>query len=56
MIPCPAATPATGESETGLYHFDRFGNLELLFRQEGISAVYPIPLRSAPGRRCAAAP
>ena len=32
------------DSETGLYYFDRFGNLELLFRQEGISAVYPIPL------------
>ena len=32
------------ESETGLYYFDRFGNLELLFRQPGISAAYPIPL------------
>lgn len=32
------------DSETGLYYFDRFGNLELLFRREGISAVYPIPL------------
>ena len=30
--------------ETGLYYFDRFGNLELLFRRKGISAVYPIPL------------
>jgi hypothetical protein len=37
-------------SETGIYYFDRFGNLELLFRKEGISAVYPIPLahRSKP--------
>jgi len=32
------------ETETGLYYFDRFGNLELLFRQPGISAAYPIPL------------
>jgi hypothetical protein len=32
------------DSETGLYYFDRFGNLELLFRKAGISAVYPIPL------------
>jgi hypothetical protein len=32
------------DSETGLYYFDRFGNLELLYRKEGISAVYPIPL------------
>ncbi len=37
----------TGEyrdTETGLYYLDCFGNLELLFRREGISAVYPIPL------------
>ncbi len=32
------------ETETGLYYFDRFGNLELLYRRPGISAVYPIPL------------
>ncbi len=31
-------------TETGLYYFDRFGNLELLYRNDGISAVYPIPL------------
>ncbi len=36
------------ESETGLYYFDRFGNLELLFRRKGISAVYPIPLAARP--------
>jgi hypothetical protein len=36
------------DSETGLYYFDRFGNLELLFRREGISAVYPIPLVPRP--------
>ena len=35
------------DSETGLYYFDRFGNLELLFRREGISAVYPMPLERA---------
>jgi len=37
----------TGEyrnTETGIYYLDAFGNLELLYRQEGISAVYPIPL------------
>jgi hypothetical protein len=41
----------TGEyrnTETGLYYFDRFGNLELLFRRAGISAVYPIPLAPRP--------
>jgi hypothetical protein len=36
------------DSETGLYYVDRFGNLELLFRRPGISAVYPIPLASRP--------
>lgn len=41
----------TGEhrdTETGIYYFDIFGNLELLFRREGISAVYPVPLAARP--------
>jgi hypothetical protein len=41
----------TGEyqdTQTGLYYFDRFGNLELLFRRRGISAVYPIPMAPRP--------
>ena len=41
----------TGEyrdTQTGLYYYDRFGNLELLYRGEGISAVYPIPLAPRP--------
>ncbi len=33
------------DTETGLYYFDRFGNMELLYREKGISAMYPIPLR-----------
>ncbi len=36
------------DTETGLYYFDRFGNLELLYRKKGISAVYPIPLAPRP--------
>lgn len=32
------------DTETGLYLLDRFGNLELLYRNPGISAMYPIPL------------
>jgi hypothetical protein len=36
------------DSETGLYYYDRFGNLELLYRREGISSVYPIPLIPRP--------
>ncbi len=45
----------TGEyrdTETGIYYFDAFGNLELLYRQSGISAVYPIPLTGRPAPRC----
>ena len=31
-------------TRTGLYYFDRLGNLELLYRDEAISSMYPIPL------------
>ena len=34
---------------TGLYYFDRFGNLELLYRDPEFACMYPIPL--APRRR-----
>jgi hypothetical protein len=34
----------TETSRTGLYYFDRFGNLELLYRDPSISSMYPIPL------------
>lgn len=33
---------------TGLYYFDRFGNLELLYRDPSISCMYPIPLSVRP--------
>ncbi len=36
------------DTETGIYYFDRFGNLELLYREEGISSMYPIPLEPRP--------
>jgi hypothetical protein len=36
------------DSKTGLYYLDRFGNLELLYRDPQISAMYPIPLRPRP--------
>jgi hypothetical protein len=32
------------DSRTGLYYLDRFGNLELLYRDTDISAMHPIPL------------
>jgi hypothetical protein len=33
------------DSETGIYYFDRFGSLELLYRKPGICCVGPIPLQ-----------
>jgi hypothetical protein len=36
------------DTETGLYYFDRFGNLELLYREQGISCMYPVPLAPRP--------
>lgn len=40
------------DTSTGLYYFDRFGNLELLYRDAEAAAMYPIPLapRPAPPR------
>jgi hypothetical protein len=36
------------DSETGIYYFDRFGNLELLLREAGVCSVAPIPLGPRP--------
>lgn len=38
----------TKDTETGLYYFDRFGNLELLYREAGIGCSDPIPLAPRP--------
>jgi hypothetical protein len=47
--PLPGMSSGTNtDTCTGLYYFDRFGNMELMYRQEGISAMYPIPFRSRP--------
>ena len=32
----------------GIYYYDRFGNLELLYRDEHISSMNPIPLKKRP--------
>ena len=32
------------DTETGLYLFDRWGNLELLYREPGLSCMYPVPV------------
>jgi len=43
--PLPGMGPnVKADTETGLYYFDRFGNMELLYREKGISSMYPIPL------------
>ncbi len=36
------------DTRTGLYYFDRFGNLELLYRDADASCMYPIPLEPRP--------
>ena len=41
-----AGSDVTGR--TGLYYFDRFGNLELLYEDADISCQYPIPLAPRP--------
>ncbi len=47
--PLPGMSSHTKEdTETGLYLFDRFGNLELLYRAPGISSMYPIPAAPRP--------
>jgi len=49
--PLPAfGTGYLEDSKSGLYYYDRFGNMELLYRDPDISSVAPIPLgaRSVP--------
>lgn len=47
--PLPGMGPnVKRDTETGIYYFDRFGNMELLYREKGISSMYPIPLESRP--------
>jgi hypothetical protein len=47
--PLPGMSSLTKkDTETGIYLFDRFGNLELLYREPGISSMYPIPARPRP--------
>ena len=36
------------DGRTGLYYFDRFGNLELLYEDPEISCQYPLPLAARP--------
>jgi hypothetical protein len=44
--PLPAfGTGYLHDSQSGLYYYDRFGNLELLYRDPDISSVAPIPIQ-----------
>jgi hypothetical protein len=41
--PLPGMGPdVKADTKTGLYYFDRFGNMELLYREKGISSMYPV--------------
>ena len=42
--PLPGMSSGGNRDTTGLYCFDRFGNLELLYRDPDIACMYPIPL------------
>mgnify|MGYP005839436539 CR=1 FL=1 len=47
--PLPGWGPrVVDETEIGLYYFDRFGNLEMLYREPGLSCTSPIPLGPRP--------
>jgi len=47
--PLPGMGPGVNrDTETGIYLMDRFGNMELLYREPGLSCMYPIPLGPRP--------
>ncbi|NQT14188.1 MAG: hypothetical protein HQ582_15645 [Planctomycetes bacterium] len=52
--PLPPGTPRPAwgmpgpTNDLGLYLFDRFGNLNLLYRDPEISSMYPLPVRARP--------
>ena len=47
--PLPGMGPnVKDDNYTGLYYFDRFGNLELLYADPDFSCMYPIPLAPRP--------
>ncbi len=44
----PGMSSGGRKDSAGIYYFDRFGTLELLYREEGVSCMYPIPLAPRP--------
>ena len=50
--PLPGMGPKVEkDTYTGIYYYDRFGNMELLHRDPDISSMYPIPLGERPQPR-----
>ena len=46
--PIPGMSSGGKKDTTGLYYLDRFGNLELLYRDSKLAAMYPIPVAARP--------
>lgn len=47
--PLPSMAPGhQGDSQAGIYYFDRFGTLELIYRDSDLSCTGPIPMRRRP--------
>jgi len=47
--PLPGMGPnVKDDNYTGLYYFDRFGNMELLYQDPDFSCMYPIPVQPRP--------
>ena len=46
--PLPGMSSGGTGDTTGIYYFDRFGNLELFYRDEAIASTYPILLTARP--------
>ena len=44
-VPLTNPGDATGTAAMGIYLFDAFGNLDLLYRDPAISSMYPLPIR-----------
>ena len=49
--PIPGRASGGRRDTTGLYYLDRFGNLELLYRDRRLACMYPIPLTPRPAPR-----
>jgi mono/diheme cytochrome c family protein len=46
--PLPGMSSGGKAEATGIYYFDRFGNLELLYQDPAIASTYPLPIAPRP--------